>query len=88
MTSETTLAVWRKRLMWRASHRGIKEMDILLGGYAAVALDRMDADELAVFERLLEVPDQDLLAYATGQAAIPVDIDGPLLRGMLAHRPQ
>ena len=88
MTSETTLTVWRKRLMWRATHRGIKEMDILVGGYAAVALAAMDADELAAFEQLLEVPDQDLLAYATGQAAIPASLGGPLLRGLLAHRPQ
>jgi len=73
--------------MWRASHRGIKEMDILVGGYAAQALPRMDAAELALFEELLDVPDQDLLAYATGQSAVPVAIDNPMLRDILAFRP-
>ncbi|HQX85830.1 MAG TPA: succinate dehydrogenase assembly factor 2, partial [Aestuariivirga sp.] len=24
----------RKRLLWRSSHRGIREMDLLMGGFA------------------------------------------------------
>lgn len=81
------LTHWRKRLLWRATHRGIKEMDILVGGYATQALPQMAAADLAVFERLLDVPDQDLLAYATGQADVPSAIDGPHLRGILSFRP-
>ena len=87
MTAELPLETWRKRLLWRASHRGIKEMDILVGGYAARELPDMAAEQLQIFESLMDVPDQDLLAYATGQAPVPTAIDGAILRGMLAFRP-
>ena len=38
--------------------------------------------ELAEFERLIEVPDRDLLAWITGEEAVPPDYDTALLRGL------
>jgi antitoxin CptB len=86
MSSATDLDIRRKRLLWRASHRGIKEMDILVGGYAARELPQMRPDDLATFEGLMDIADQDLLAYATGQASIPSSIDCAMLRDILAIR--
>jgi len=37
-------------------------------------------DELAEFERLIEVPDHDVLAWVTGEAAVPAAYDTPLFR--------
>lgn len=87
MAQEETLEARRKRLMWRASRRGIKEMDILVGGFAAARLQTMAEADLAAFERLLEIPDQDLLSYATGQMPIPPHLQSPLLAAVLAFRP-
>ena len=39
--------ITRKRLLWRAMHRGIKEMDIVVGGFAQVRLSSMSTGELA-----------------------------------------
>jgi len=50
----------RRRAAYRASHRGTKEMDIALGRFADSALAGMPAETLALFERLLELPDPDL----------------------------
>lgn len=47
----------RKRAMYRASHRGTKEMDWLLGRYAAARIDGMDEASLERFEALLDEPD-------------------------------
>jgi antitoxin CptB len=77
----------RKRLLWRATRRGIKEMDLIVGGYAAVHLPTMDDATLNAFELLLEIPDTDLLAYATNQANIPAERQSQLLRDVLAFRP-
>jgi antitoxin CptB len=77
----------RKRLMWRASRRGIKEMDLVVGGFATEALAGMTADELQAFEAVLDIPDQQLLAFVTGQEDVPQVIDGPVLRRVLAFRP-
>lgn len=55
-------AVRRRRLRFRAWHRGTKEMDLLLGTYADRNLDAMAPANLDMFERLLEVPDRDLFS--------------------------
>jgi len=51
------LGMRRRRALWRATHRGSKEMDFLLGRFAVHMLDGMNAAGIAVFERLIEAPD-------------------------------
>jgi len=58
--AERSLAERRKRVIYRASHRGTKEMDLVLGRFAAANVERMDDGELNVFEELLALPDPDL----------------------------
>ncbi len=77
----------RKRLLWRATHRGIKEMDLIAGGFAAARLPTMSHDELVEFEVLLELPDQDLLAWATRQDEVPEKLRTPLLFELINFRP-
>ncbi len=60
-----------RRLKLRAMRRGIKEMDVILGPWAAANLDGADAARLDAFEALLAENDQDLYRWATGQAPAP-----------------
>lgn len=53
----------RRRALYRAAHRGTKEMDWLLGRYAEGALATMSDAELAAFERLLAMPDPELQGW-------------------------
>jgi antitoxin CptB len=53
----------RRRALWRARHRGTREMDWLLGRYAQARLEAMSAVELERFERLLALPDPELHAW-------------------------
>lgn len=87
MSSSQATETRRKRLLWRATRRGIKEMDLIVGGYAQVHLAVMDVATLDAFERLLDIPDTDLLAYATNQTAIPPERQTQLLADVLAFRP-
>jgi antitoxin CptB len=50
----------RRRAIYRACHRGTKEMDWIIGRFAAAALPGMPADRLALFERMLSLPDPEL----------------------------
>jgi antitoxin CptB len=50
----------RRRAVFRASHRGTKEMDWLLGRFADAHVPHMAAPDLAKFERLLRMPDPEL----------------------------
>jgi antitoxin CptB len=50
----------RKRLKFRAWHRGMKEVDLILGPFADAHVDNLDETGLDQFEQLLTVPDNDL----------------------------
>ena len=73
-----------KRMRYRAWHRGIKEMDLILGRFADDTLKTLNGDELDVFEELLEVGDQQFYRWINGAEAVPDDQDSPLLRRIMA----
>jgi antitoxin CptB len=73
----------RRRLLFRSWHRGIREVDLVLGRFADAALETMSAADMDDYERLLEVPTPDLLAFVMGELPIPDDETGPLLRRMI-----
>ncbi|QDL92495.1 succinate dehydrogenase assembly factor 2 [Paroceanicella profunda] len=60
-----------KRLRIRSWRRGMKEMDIILGGFADTRLASLAPERLAGYERLLEENDQDLFLWVTGRAPVP-----------------
>jgi len=76
----------RRRLLWRASHRGIREMDLILGGFATARIDTMTPAELDQLEAVIDVPDQQLLAWATRQEPVPARLRSRLLDEILAFR--
>jgi antitoxin CptB len=81
-----TLEARRKKLLWRATHRGIKEMDMLLGGYVRLHVNTMTAGDLDALEAIIDTPDQTLLAWATRQEATPANAS-PMLMAVLNFRP-
>jgi antitoxin CptB len=50
----------RRRALYRAHHRGTKELDFLIGRYADARLIGLPLDELLRFERLLAIADPTL----------------------------
>jgi antitoxin CptB len=74
--SGSDLGMRRRRALWRATHRGSKEMDFLLGRFAKAALDGMNAAEIGVFERLIDTPDPDVkMSLFGGQSLGEADLD-------------
>lgn len=55
--------VRRRRAVWRAGHRGTKELDLLVGRFADAHLAAMDEIELARFEAFLAVSEPQLQAW-------------------------
>ena len=74
----------RKQLIYRANHRGIKEMDIILGGFADRHVMALGAKELDSFEAIMAEADRDLLSWFTGEQPVPAYIDRPLFDSILA----
>jgi antitoxin CptB len=77
----------RRRAQFRASHRGTKEMDWLLGRFAEARLALMGETELAEFERLLALPDPDVEAWIMNGELSPEGDHARLLKELRAfHR--
>ena len=65
-----------KMIRFRAWHRGIRETDLILGGFADRHLAELDPEQLEEFERIMEWPDQQLLAWIIGQEEPPAEARG------------
>lgn len=73
----------RRRLLFRCWHRGIREMDLVLGRFADARLPELSDNELNELEGWLEIPDQQLFAWVNGAEPVPADLDTPLFRTLL-----
>ena len=77
----------RKRILYRAWHRGMREMDLIMGRFADAEIADLSETALCDFETLIELPDRDLLSWLTGEAPLPPEHDTPLWRRLSAfHR--
>jgi antitoxin CptB len=74
----------RRRLLFRCRHRGIREMDLVLGGFADSALAGLTDRELDELERWLEVPDQQIFAWVNGSEPAPAEFDTALFKRLRA----
>jgi antitoxin CptB len=72
----------KKRLGFRAWHRGTREADYLIGGFFNFHSSGWDQAEIDWFEALLEEDDVDVMAWAIGTLAVPARYDGPLMVAM------
>lgn len=61
----------RKRLKYQAWHRGIKEVDLVLGPFADEHLPLMDGRALDEFESLLGAPDQEIYDWLCEKSTPP-----------------
>ncbi len=60
----------RKRLLFRCWHRGTREMDMILGGFADVHIAALSDAEMTDLEALMELPDPDLYAAFSGAGSL------------------
>ena len=82
MPSDPEIGHRCRRLLFRARHRGTKEADLMIGGFAERHLATMTEPELNAFEAVLELPDVDLTEWLTGREPIPADVCSPMLERM------
>jgi antitoxin CptB len=82
--SGTDLDIRRRRTLFRSQHRGTREMDVLVGRFAAAAIGQLSERELDDFEQLIELPDCDVLNWLTGMEPTPTDYDTMVFRKLKA----
>jgi antitoxin CptB len=65
----------RRRLLYRAWHRGTREMDLIMGRFADAMIGTLTEAEIDEFEQLSEQPEPDLYAWITGDRPVPLEHD-------------
>jgi antitoxin CptB len=70
----------RRRMIYRAQHRGTYENDLLIGDFVKARIATMSETELDELEQVMEFPDAELADWLTGRVPIPAHADSPMLR--------
>jgi len=74
----------RRKILFRSWHRGIREMDLLMGQFADAEIATMSDADLDDYERLIEVPDRDLFRWLLGEVETPSNYDTAVYRRLQA----
>jgi antitoxin CptB len=69
----------RRRLLFRATHRGTQENDLMIGGFVRGHLDTLTDADVTALEDLMELPDPELADWLTGRTPIPSEHATPML---------
>ena len=79
----------RKRALWRAGHRGTRELDLLMSQFVrdflpqqAAAGDADALDRMAQIEQLQAVNDPDVQEWLQRPDSIPAELPEPLLSAL------
>ena len=56
----------KKKIIYRATYRGTKEMDKLLGSFIKEYIDKLNPEDLASLEKLLDIDDTNLYNFFNG----------------------
>ena len=86
MPDDDAHAARLRKLTFRASRRGFLEADLILGPFARTHASDLDPQSLDEFERLLDVPDQDLYGWIVGLKPTPSEWETPLVQRLRAFR--
>jgi antitoxin CptB len=80
--SSQDLDMRRRRILFRAWHRGTREMDLIMGGFCDAQIGTLSEAEIDEFEQLIDLPDHDLYRWVVGEAELPPALDTVLFRKM------
>ncbi|WP_026607823.1 succinate dehydrogenase assembly factor 2 [Methylocapsa acidiphila] len=83
LTTGAPLDARRRRIVFRAHHRGMLEMDIIFGRFVDAEIAALDDGELDDLEVLLDEPDRDVLSWVTGEEKTPARHDTPVFQKIL-----
>jgi antitoxin CptB len=84
--SSEGLEVRRRRLLFRAWHRGMREVDLITGRFADAHIANLSEADVEEFERLMDVAEPDLLAWVMGATPTPAEYDTALFHKMRTFR--
>ncbi len=70
----------RRRIVYRAWHRGFREMDLIMGSFCDAVIIDLPERDIDDFEQLIDAPDHELYAWIRSAEPVPADYDTPIFR--------
>ena len=77
----------RRRILFRCWHRGIREMDLMLGQFAEAEIANLSEADLDELERIMVEEDNDLIKWINGAEPVPERHQTPMFARIAALRP-
>jgi antitoxin CptB len=74
----------RRRILFRCWHRGMREVDLLLGQFADARIDQLSEDELDQLEHFMEAQDVDIFSWFAGSKPVDPDYARPIFETIKA----
>lgn len=75
----------KKRILYRAAHRGTKEADVIVGGFFAERIATLSPDQLDDADRVLDLLDMDLMDWIIKKIPVPDEARSPLLDELVVY---
>ena len=70
----TELSAAARKTLFRCTHRGTKELDLMLGSFARLHVADMDRETLAAFNDFTELPEPVILEILIDKLPLPADM--------------
>ncbi|WEZ83492.1 succinate dehydrogenase assembly factor 2 [Rhizobium sp. 32-5/1] len=77
----------RRRILFRAWHRGIREMDLVFGQFADAEIGDLPESDLDELETIMDEEDNDLIKWIIGERPVPEHYRTPLFEKIASYRP-
>ena len=74
-----TVEIRRKRLHFQSWHRGTRELDLVLGGFANRHLAEFTPEQLDRYESLIANADPDIYHWVSGARPVPAAYDNDVM---------
>lgn len=86
LRSSADLDTRRRKAFFRSWHRGMREVDLILGSFVDAEIDRLTDDELSIYEDFMAESDADILKWVTSETSVPERHDTPIFAKILSYR--
>lgn len=73
---------YRKKLLYISTHRGTKEGDLIVGGFARAHLPHFSQEEVEEWAHLLDYPDAEIMEWIKTPSQSPKEISVSLVEKM------
>lgn len=76
----------KRQAIFRATHRGTREMDLLLGSFVDYQIHTFSNSEMDDLEILMEAPDWDIYKWVSGTLPVPDIYNTPLFQRWVTYQ--